>query len=156
MGAPTSQKIGQIYDKLIEFVQSKLPDHKELRDNVVIENNSDKDLALGFAVSFGASNQANINLDCPLYCTQEVVVAITQANDGSDEDRNIRKRSEKKILGHRDDVIKLTYTDNDLDGLCTKFDFTGADSIQDVIKDQDGHRFLLIEMRFTITYKDSL
>lgn len=154
MGQPTSQKIGQIYDKIFDFIQAVLPDHAELRDNVVIENNSEKDLAEGYAIAFGSSSKANINLDCPLYLNQEVVISITQSNDGGDEDRDIRRDAEKKILGHRDDIVKIEYTDNDMDDLVTKLDFTGDSGIQDVFVGEDGHRFLLIELRFTITYRD--
>lgn len=133
----------EIYDEIYKVVKEALIDHVELDDNVVIENNNDRKLQKGFAVSFNGAQNTNQQLDCLMSAKQSVVITNTLANFGSELDLEARKKAEKSLFENCYKIVKEIEQNTQLNGTVELVSFDSHNGIELLISNEEKIYYMI-------------
>lgn len=137
------------YDALITQVVTSLAMHQELDDNVVIENNSELKLKLGFAIEWGAADNTEKTLDCNESIKQTVYITNTIAVRGTLLDKTARKTAEKALLENCYTLAVAIGKNPQLDNTCDHCKFSGHNGIEPLF-DDNNKVFIMTRSTYTI------
>jgi len=140
-----------IHDQIFVAVKEALPEHKELDDNVVIENNNSLKLNKGFCIEFRGARNTNRVVDCLMSVAQDIVITNTLSNRGTETDIEARKRAEKAILEDCYKIVKAIESNVQLDDTCEKIEFSSHNGIELIISD-DEKTFLMVQATYSIEW----
>jgi hypothetical protein len=124
----------------------------ELADNLVIENNADKELKSGYCIQFAGDENTNVDLSGLTGMDQTVFVTLTIANFGTIRDISKRKDAEKKLKARKDIIVKAIAKDPQLNDKVARCIYAGSEAIELIYDAENEKVYLMQRSTYTIGY----
>lgn len=148
MSLPTD--FGEMFDEFELQVKTAFDGHKELVDNVVIENNSELLLKKGFCVEWRDADNTERMLNGKSV-RQSVLVTNTLANNGAFEDIAKRKQAVKDIILNANKLIEYVEENPQLNGKAVLVKFINHNGAEFII-DRENKTYLMIQATYQLEW----
>jgi hypothetical protein len=139
-----------MYDEFEAQVTANFTGHKELDDNVLIENNSELKLAKGFCVEWKDGSNAERSLNGKSV-RQTVIVTNTLANRGNFTDIAARKKAVKDIIANCNTLIEYVESNPQLNGKACLVTFVSHPG-PELIFDREMKAYLMIQATYQLEW----
>lgn len=139
-----------MYDEFEAQVALIFNDHKELDDNVMIENNSELKLEKGFCVEWKDANNTERSLNGKSV-RQTVIVTNTIKNLGNFTDKVARKKAVKDILENCHRLVEWVEQNPQLNDKACLVTFTNHPG-PELIFDRDMKAYLMIQATYQLEW----
>lgn len=148
MSLPTD--FGDMFDEFELQVKNIFVNHKELTDNVVIENNSELQLKKGYCVEWRDADNTERMLNGKSV-RQAVLVTNTLANNGAFDDIPMRKKAVKDILINCNNLIQYIEDNPTLEGKAVLVKFINHNGAEFII-DRENKAYLMIQATYQLEW----
>lgn len=139
-----------MYDEFELQVATVFNDHKELDDNVLIENNSELKLKKGFCVEWRDAENTQRMMSNGKSVKQTVIVTNTLSNDGNNTDIIARKKAIKDILENCHKLVQWVEDNPQLNDKAAQVNFLNHPGPQLIF---DGKKeYLMIQATYTLEW----
>lgn len=139
-----------MYDEFETQVATILTNHKELDDNIMIENNSELKLQKGFCVEWKDANNTERSLNCKSI-RQTVIVTNTLKNAGNFTDIVARKQAIKDILENCHTLVEWIEQNPQLNDKAVLVKFINHPG-PELIIDQNNKAYYMIQATYQLEW----
>lgn len=146
----SSVNFEDMYDEFELQVATIFTGHKELDDNIMIENNSELKLVKGFCVEWSTADNAERSLSMKSV-RQTVKVTNTLKNDGNFTDIAARKKAVKDILSNCNRLIEYVEENPQLNGKACLVTFINHPG-PELIFDREMKAYLMIQATYQLEW----
>jgi len=149
-----SSKITTIFDNLVTFMETVLPNHARLNDPYQIENNPEMLLRKGWGI------QVNDGLDtsrfvCPEYTlSRNFTLVVVRESPAKDSDPARRESAKLEILEDLHTLLVEAVSENTLYGIALDFKYSSDGGFQNVFVDNKPYTYLA--SIFTVEYSQQI
>jgi hypothetical protein len=140
----------EMFDEFESAAATIFSTHQELDDNILIENNSELKLKLGFCLEWKDVQNTERHLN-GFSAKQTCVVTNTLANDGFDNDVATRKLATKTILQNCSNLIEWVEENPHLNAKAASIKFLDHPGPEQIF-DENKKAYLMIQATYTLEW----